>query len=347
MPVYNVEKYVKRALLSAFNQTFESIEYLIVDDKGNDNSIDIVKELIATHPRGKDVRIIDHIVNQGTGATKNSAINEAKSEYLFFMDSDDEITPDCIELLYSKMKEKEVDLVVGSYQIKSTSKIEKMTCNQVELLGDLKLFNYIERKGYFPLATWNKLYSLQFIKSNNITCIPNHLNEDAWFSFQVMLKAKSCCFIENTTYTYYVIPNSATDFLSFTETKRKRITNQYLEIDNLKKTYSQNYKASSIYPVLICAIMRESYRYAYEISCMNPLTEKKKHIKKLFYRYNNEEIRTAIKSFLSYPADNKTLLMMKNKKSLNIVFFIFSHFPYFLQVAIIIFNRIINLRTVK
>ena len=96
MPVYNVEKYVERALLSALNQTFDSIEFLIVDDKGTDRSMEIVSEIVSTHPRGKDVRIIDHVVNQGTGATKNSAIREAKGEYLFFMDSDDCLSRDCI-----------------------------------------------------------------------------------------------------------------------------------------------------------------------------------------------------------------------------------------------------------
>lgn len=95
MPVYNVEKYVERALLSALNQTFDSIEFLIVDDKGTDRSMEIVSEIVSTHPRGKDVRIIDHVVNQGTGATKNSAIREAKGEYLFFMDSDD-----CLSRVY-------------------------------------------------------------------------------------------------------------------------------------------------------------------------------------------------------------------------------------------------------
>ncbi|KAA6338764.1 Chondroitin synthase [termite gut metagenome] len=99
MPVYNVEKYVERALLSALNQTFESIEYLIVDDKGTDNSMDVVRKLIANHPREKDVRIIDHGVNQGLGAARNSAIKEAKGEYLYCMDSDDEITKNCCKTL--------------------------------------------------------------------------------------------------------------------------------------------------------------------------------------------------------------------------------------------------------
>ena len=59
MPIYNVAPYVERALLSALNQTFESIEFLLVDDRGTDNSMDIVRRIIKDHPRGKDVRIID------------------------------------------------------------------------------------------------------------------------------------------------------------------------------------------------------------------------------------------------------------------------------------------------
>ena len=105
MPIYNVAPYVERALLSALNQTFESIEFLIVDDRGTDNSMEIVRKIVAEHPRGKDVRIIEHPHNIGLGATRNTAIDNAQGEYLFFMDSDDEITPDCIEVLYKAMME--------------------------------------------------------------------------------------------------------------------------------------------------------------------------------------------------------------------------------------------------
>ena len=52
MPIYNVEKYIERALLSALNQTYQNLEILIVDDLGHDNSMDIVYQLKSTHPRG-------------------------------------------------------------------------------------------------------------------------------------------------------------------------------------------------------------------------------------------------------------------------------------------------------
>jgi glycosyltransferase involved in cell wall biosynthesis len=55
MPVYNVEKYVEKALLSALNQTYKNIEFIIVNDRGSDNSMEIVRRIISGHPRGKQV----------------------------------------------------------------------------------------------------------------------------------------------------------------------------------------------------------------------------------------------------------------------------------------------------
>lgn len=159
MPVYNVEKYVERALLSALNQTFDSIEFLIVDDKGTDRSMEIVSEIVSTHPRGKDVRIIDHVVNQGTGATKNSAIREAKGEYLFFMDSDDCLSRDCILSLYHMACKNDADIVIGSFSYcdvegKSIAKnILKDICYQ----GNDVFGKFFFAKGFY-VQTWNKFY---------------------------------------------------------------------------------------------------------------------------------------------------------------------------------------------
>ncbi|MDR3129792.1 MAG: glycosyltransferase [Tannerellaceae bacterium] len=114
MPVYNVAPYIEKALLSALNQTYEEIEFIVVDDKGTDNSMEIVRNIIAGHPRGKAVRIIDHPMNIGLGAGRNTAIDNARGDYLFFMDSDDEITQDCIQKLYDEMKRSNVDFVQGS-----------------------------------------------------------------------------------------------------------------------------------------------------------------------------------------------------------------------------------------
>lgn len=233
MPIYNVAPYVERALLSALNQTFESIEFLLVDDKGTDNSMEIVRRIIKDHPRGKDVRIIEHPYNIGTGATKNTAIDNAQGEFLFFMDSDDEITPDCIQLLYDKMKEDNVDFVAGSF---TRCKGGRNNVIQDCILPDLTIREdkalakyYYYKMNVFYVPTWNKLYNLSFIKKNNIRCISYHINEDLLFLFRIALNSHSFSLVSNVTYYYYLIDNSTTVVQSKIGESIKSI-NQYKDV---------------------------------------------------------------------------------------------------------------------
>jgi glycosyltransferase involved in cell wall biosynthesis len=264
MPVYNVEKYIEKALLSALNQTFESIEYLLIDDKGIDTSIDIAKEIIKQHPRGKDVRIIDHGINRGTGATKNTAIDNAQGEFLYFMDSDDEITTDCISILYNAMMETPVDFVAASneyiylhYDKLKVARPSYIYENKIIKEGEFSVAKAYYLDGIFIKAyTTNKLYTLQFIKKQNIRCTHNHTHEDVYFSYQVVLCAKSCRLLSDKTYLYYERENSTMTKNSqgFTQ----RTGKQYVEIVRLKAIYAQNYKGCIFYPSLI----RSNYHFA-------------------------------------------------------------------------------------
>lgn len=83
-PVYNVAAYVRDSLLSALEQSYSNIEYLIIDDRGTDNSMDIVNDIVNSHSRKEAIRIIKHPKNRGLGGTRNTAILEATGEYLFF-----------------------------------------------------------------------------------------------------------------------------------------------------------------------------------------------------------------------------------------------------------------------
>jgi len=258
MPVYNVEQYIERALLSALNQTFESLEFIVVDDKGTDNSMDIVRKIISHHPRGKEVRIIDHVVNQGLGATRNSAIQEARGEYLYFMDSDDEITADCIQVLYEKMKEMPVDFVAGS-----SSTYGKKGNNIKNALYDNQLFEekyslamYYFSGNPFPVQTWNKLYSLFFLRTNNISCIPYNLCEDNWFIFQVAIFSSSFRLIDSITYNYYLRDDSTVGII---KNLNQRLANEYCGILEYKKNLLINNKVASECPYIFDHIVLFMY----------------------------------------------------------------------------------------
>lgn len=222
IPVYNVEKYVKRSVLSALDQDYDNLEILIIDDKGTDGSIDIINDVINKHPRGHIVKIIDHMVNRGTGATKNSAIDNANGEYIYFMDSDDYMTHNAISKLYNAIGSS--DVAIGSYDEFDSNDVivNRKLQNNVRLNGECPIhqWEFSIKKSY--VQTWNKLYRTYFLRNNRIRCIPSATCEDIFFTFQLYPTVKSLVCIPDITYHYNIGNQTsvmATTFNGFTSRK--------------------------------------------------------------------------------------------------------------------------------
>ena len=239
IPIYNAANLVERTLLSALNQTYPNIEFIFVDDKGN--SMDIVRRIIAEHPRRNAVRIIDQKHNQGTGAARNAIVTYATGKYLFTMDCDDVIIPDCIEILYRKMVEHPVDFVAASFVRKDVQgNIYPGGCQYDDVLveeGDYAVaqYRYGQGKNIF-VATWNKLYRTDFLRKNKICCVPHYLIDDPWFTYQVIIRARSCRLISDCTLFFTYNP------LSVTSVKEQDgyttfLGEQYLGTQRLKADY--------------------------------------------------------------------------------------------------------------
>ena len=88
IPVFNAEHFIRQTMDSVLVQSFESIEYLIVDDCGTDGTMAIVRELQQTHPRGEDIHVLSQPRNMGVSAARNRIIDEAQGRFLYFMDAD-------------------------------------------------------------------------------------------------------------------------------------------------------------------------------------------------------------------------------------------------------------------
>ncbi len=209
VPIYNVARFVEASLLSALNQTYQNIEFLIVDDRGTDGSMDIVRKVVLSHPRRNAVRVIDHGTNKGLGDTRNTSIEEATGDYIYFMDSDDVITSDCIEKLVKYMEEYPVDFIASSRVRKSFSGevigedvYEPCVVDDNGLLTVAR-FRYVQKVRILG-EVWNKLYNLDFLRQNKIECIPGVHVEDVSFSFQTILMARSCRLVPDITYTYHI-----------------------------------------------------------------------------------------------------------------------------------------------
>lgn len=112
IPIYKVEPFIKRCVVSLMEQTLDNVEYIFVDDATPDNSIQLMNETIALYPNRKEqIQIVHHAVNKGLPAARNTGLEIAQGEYIFHCDSDDYVDFDMLEKLYLRAEETNADIV--------------------------------------------------------------------------------------------------------------------------------------------------------------------------------------------------------------------------------------------
>lgn len=212
IPVFKCEEFIMRCLDSVKNQTYKNLEIILVNDCTPDNSVALVEKFIHENP-DLNIRLIHHKTNQGLSVVRNTGIDNSTGKYLYFLDSDDEITPDCIELLVREIEKSKVQMVIAQNRwintFNNTTKDfgfptlakKNLYRNNDEIFRDY-CFNR------FPIVSWNKLFLLDFIKSNKIYFVPKLFAQDELWFFHVMLKAESLAIIPEITYLYYLHKNS-------------------------------------------------------------------------------------------------------------------------------------------
>ncbi len=321
IPFYNVAEYIGTTLLSALNQTFASIEFLLVNDGSTDNSLQVVRDLKANHSRGKDVRIVEHPRNLGVAQARNTTFENATGEYFYFLDSDDTITPDCIEILYNKMMEHPVDFVVASYdEVDLDGKmLYQRVCREFLVEGEFEparvwFGERVHKRDLYPLILCNKLYRSSFLNENNLRCMLGYILEDLKLSFMIMSKAYSCRTISDITYHYLQRPGS---IMHSTKKKVSNVTqNGFFQMFYLEKELLESYKNEDFYGNAITSIMSDIYM----------------HLSILYNRPSDTPIdKQKIKEVLRYPAPFRMIRTLKHKKMLNYIFYINGKMPSFVQ----------------
>lgn len=119
VPIYGVEQYIEECVRSLMEQTMkDDIEFIFVNDCTKDKSIEILKKVISDYPeRNNQVKIINHEVNKGLAAARNTAIDTASGDFIIHVDSDDYLELNAIEKLYDTANEYDVDLVIPDFNI--------------------------------------------------------------------------------------------------------------------------------------------------------------------------------------------------------------------------------------
>lgn len=205
IPVYKVADYIGDCLESVVNQDYGQLEVVLVDDASPDNSIDIAKGIIAASNRSDMFKIIRHEVNRGLSAARNSGIDVATGDFLYFLDSDDTL-PDkeAIRALCNCIQD--ADIVIGNYRGVRSDSSYVSKYNQKCRLEDEALIQAFVR-GDVPIMAWNKLIVRKYF-DEGLRFKEGILNEDELFSYQLLFKNPKIAMAGVVTYNYNIRPGS-------------------------------------------------------------------------------------------------------------------------------------------
>lgn len=188
MPVYNEEQYLEKTCQSLKQQTLDDIELICINDGSTDNSTDILTKLATEYD---NIRIINQ-ENQGSGIARNKGIDEAKGEYIAFLDADDKyIDPDSLEKMYEYGYKNNADIICGNLKrISSEGKLED-NFNYAE--GNYAYFPEYDKltpQDYgIPWAFYKNIYRKKFLDENNIRFPDLKRGQDPVFLADVLTKA--------------------------------------------------------------------------------------------------------------------------------------------------------------
>lgn len=212
IPFYNVEQYIAECLDSVYNQDISEEEYevICVNDASPDHSRDIVLEYQKRH---SNLVLVEHEVNKKLGSARNTGRTVANGKYIWNVDSDDKIVPNCLGQMLSICEANELDVLEFS-----TKKIcESCDTNMPHppltktVIRGIDYLNSISKHEVSLMCpVWNKMIKRAFLDSNNIFSPEINMGEDIPYSFLTILHAERLLVIESYAYLYRVIMSSLT-----------------------------------------------------------------------------------------------------------------------------------------
>lgn len=243
IPTYNVAPYIKECLESVASQTYcGTMECIVVDDCGTDESIPFAQEFIDSYFGEIEFHILHREKNGGLSAARNSGLDEAKGDFVFFLDSDDYITPHAIEqLVMTANAYPDAQFVQGSivnskkHVIFDAEECELGICSvsRKDIYASLVF-------GKLPVSSWNKLFRRDFLQSNGIRFYEGVIHEDVDFIYKVARCVSAITICKATTYVYRELREGS--ILSSTNNEkstRSRILVYNACLDNIDNKYQK------------------------------------------------------------------------------------------------------------
>lgn len=208
VPIYNVAGHISNGLKCLMAQTFTDFEVILVDDGSSDGSADICERAALEY--GSSVRVI-HQANAGSGPARNSGIDAATGDYIWFFDIDDYVKPDCLSCIDAQLRKadnpqllifgyNEINPTLGTSWLKSFAPAV-YHCNS-ELRSEwVETLSGISGNNGF---VWNKVYERQFLKANNIRFEPLRIQQDEVFNLSLYPIVQRTAVTDEILYDYYV-----------------------------------------------------------------------------------------------------------------------------------------------
>ena len=202
VPIYNVEDYLDRCVESIINQTYKNLEIILVDDGSPDNCPQMCDDYAK-----KDSRIkVVHKENGGLSDARNAGMEVATGEYISFVDSDDWIDLETFSLSMAKIKECNAQIVAFNIINVSDKPFIPNLSNKYEVVDSQTAIENTIDDINIKTVVWNKIYKRSVLQGLKFR--KDKINEDEFFTFYALSKAKKIVYLYRQCYYYYQRSNS-------------------------------------------------------------------------------------------------------------------------------------------
>lgn len=254
IPVYRVERFIERCLLSVLSQTYRNIEIVLVDDCGGDNSVDVARDFLSAGAADMSYKVVTHSDNRGLSAARNTGIVNSSGKYVYFLDGDDEITPDCIGLLVEAMEKNDgIDMAIAGMKRRFPN--GDMPCSEYEneiiatTAGIIRAFD--EKKIVWNAV--NRLIKKDFFDKNGLFFTEGITSEDMLWNFETLPFLNKIALLSEITYIYYYTEDS----IMTSASRNRKFAMDYLSIIDKMQRVVQIHPI----PELIAYYQRLKYRF--------------------------------------------------------------------------------------
>lgn len=244
VPVYKVEKYLRRSMDSLVNQTLDGVEIICINDGSPDNCLSILQEYKEKY-KDKNIVIIDK-KNEGVWKGRFDGIKVATGEYIGFTDSDDYITLDYAEKLYNAAKKNNADISVSGFYRVDTDTEHVYSTEMTGFEGKhIDMKKNPEDILSINTALWNKLYKAEILKNMKNLENPPRILDDMMFLLLVYLNTNTIEFINDPLYYYMVRPDSIMG-----QIKKEQIESTENAMKEIKKIYNSDENGKELIEVI-------------------------------------------------------------------------------------------------